>query len=103
MSDLISREALLKEFNQTAIEWLQDGTYQLQFAAGVMCEVMEMVTKAPTVDAIEVVRCGECKYYGYVLTCGCSRIETSEYGIATMKPDDFCSYGERKEVTHEET
>lgn len=55
MSDLISREALLKEFNQTAIEWLQDGTYQLQFAAGVMCEVMEMVTEAPTVDAEPVV------------------------------------------------
>lgn len=94
MSDLVSREALLKEFNQTAIEWLQDGTYQLQFAAGVMCEVMKMVTEAPTVDAVEMVRCKDCKsWYPYrdekMGHCTCMYMQTPAEG--------YCFESKRKE------
>lgn len=38
-------------------------------------------------DAVEVVRCKDCKYWDYG---DCYRLELS-------RPDDFCSYGELKE------
>ena len=44
------------------------------------------VEEMPTVDAVEVVRCRDCRKFK---TYGC-RMVASGY-------DDFCSYGERKE------
>ena len=59
-----------------------------------------MLAYAPTVDAVEVVRCVNCKHYekcessliGEVWCCtgqGSARIQKNEA--------DFCSYGERRE------
>ena len=50
-----------------------------------------------TVDAVEVVRCGECKHFRHNL-----ENETYCYlvsGLSDPKEDDFCSYGERKDNT----
>ena len=47
--------------------------------------VKEMVNSSPTVDAVEVVRCKDCKM---------------EYGCRVAQwlgEDGFCSYGERKD------
>ena len=53
---------------------------------------------SPTVDAVPVVRCRECKKYK---TGVCLKIYydglASRYAWQERKPDDFCSYGERKE------
>ena len=50
---------------------------------------------APTVDAVPVVRCRECKYsYESISGRCCSFGPCTD---TTMFPDDFCSYGERKE------
>ena len=54
-----------------------------------------MIRKRPTVDAVEVVRCRECKH------CDpenhhCDH-PMSTAAPLSRKPDDFCSYGERKE------
>ena len=48
---------------------------------------LPFVNAAPTIDAEIVVRCKDCKYWDYG---DCYRIEMS-------RPDDFCSYGERKD------
>ena len=45
---------------------------------------------SPTVDAVPVVRCRECKYRDG--TPGQPNIQCGQ-----MHEDDFCSYGERKE------
>lgn len=50
-----------------------------------LCEVNE----APTVDAVEVVRCGECKHYG---TSGCA-MDAFSFDVTE---ESFCSYGERR-------
>ena len=54
-----------------------------------------MIRKRPTVDAVEVVRCRECKH------CDPENGHCDHpMGTAAplkRKPDDFCSYGERKE------
>lgn len=55
-----------------------------------------ILREAPTVDAVEVVRCRDCKYWGSGKYCEsyCNR-----YGnmMTDINPDDFCSYGERKD------
>ena len=46
------------------------------------------IDNAPTVDAVPVVRCKDCKHEfgGSCILCGFQK----------RKPEDFCSYGERK-------
>ena len=54
-----------------------------------------ILREAPTVDAMGVVRCRDCKHsecYDALLYCG------HLMGLAgSVAPDDFCSYGERKD------
>ena len=54
------------------------------------------IDKAPTIDAVEVVRCQDCKYYEIHKPKVLENCERNGY-IIPMKPDDFCSYGERKD------
>ena len=55
-----------------------------------------ILREAPTIDAVPVVRCLECKYRfgnnGHSKN-GCPIIDANIW----MDDDDFCSYGERKE------
>lgn len=50
--------------------------------------IQKWIDDAPTVDAVEVVRCKDCKYADETAMCG--------YVTWYNKPDDFCSRGERK-------
>ena len=58
---------------------------------------------APTVDAVEVVRCKDCKWYkeGKYLAPNkfCYRLKdrSGEHIGYNFSDDDFCSYGERKD------
>ena len=50
---------------------------------------MEYAELLPTVDAVPVVRCKECKWAGGDFVC--------YRGVMVQhKPEDFCSYGERR-------
>ena len=56
---------------------------------------MLILLETPTVDAVEVVRCRECKH------CDPENYHC-DHPMGTVaplrrKPEDFCSYGERKE------
>ena len=57
---------------------------------------LPLVDEAPTVDAVEVVRCRECRYRfknnGHDKS-GCPIIDANIW----MDDDDFCSHGEREE------
>lgn len=67
------------------------------------CWVHDVIAQTDTVDAVEVVRCKDCKYYykdkikGFI----CRHpeldydIECYDHWI-NANPDDFCSCGERK-------
>ena len=50
----------------------------------------DVVRKAPKVDAVEVVRCKDCKHYNEGFCVG-------YHAHHDTMPDDFCSYGERKD------
>ena len=70
--------------------------------------LIELIEKAPTIDAVPVVRCRECKHFRHygktslfingknIKAVWCQRRISydEEY---RMTADDFCSYGERKE------
>lgn len=56
--------------------------------------ILDLVDSIPTVDAVPVVRCKDCKYRDG--TPGQPNIL-----CAQMHEDDFCSYGERKEEPHD--
>ena len=55
------------------------------------------IESAPTVDAVEVVRCRECKHCDPENHHCDHPMSTS--APLSRRPDDFCSYGERKEGT----
>ena len=81
MSRLIDADALMYEANS-------DGAYGYVDA--------KQISDAPTIDAVEVVRCKDCLYsterYGH-MEC----IHGVSYRNTWNKPDFFCAYGERKE------
>ena len=76
--------------------------------------VHRKILSIPAVDAVPVVRCGECKYwdqmepdhpYGYCMAAkhGCV---TSNWDISIYRKqryDFFCADGERKEAIDDET
>ena len=58
-------------------------------------KALRCIEQAPTVDAVPVVRCRECKH------CDPENYHCdhpmSTGAPLSRKPDDFCSYGERKD------
>lgn len=89
MSDrrLIDADALRKQFNDD------------NFAGFIIQKVIDI---QPTIDAVEVVRCKDCKHAtAYGDLDGCERIrcnanENFYYIGNRLIPSCFCSFGERK-------
>lgn len=73
--------------------------YPYGFRAMIVCDI----AKQPTIDAVPVVRCKECKHYreGEKLSpqkfCFRLRGKDGEAIGYNFAEDDFCSYGERSE------
>lgn len=56
------------------------------------------IENAPTVDAVEVVRCRDCKHRYNGVHCTHPQLLSWSWGaIRKCENDDFCSYGERKD------
>ena len=57
-----------------------------------------ILTMIDSASSIDLVRCGECKYVGTDATC-CLVCDREGMGLKPFHvyPDDFCSYGVRKE------
>ena len=61
--------------------------------------LIDLIEKAPTIDAVPVVRCRECKWWQEDDDVGyCDNPD----GLDNYaKPDDFCSYGEKEGADNE--
>lgn len=83
MSDLIRRDAVI---DALLLEFPQINMPIVQIA----------LERVPAVDAVEVVRCGNCEYWKkrFVNSKGFVICPASGMNITA---DDFCSYGERRE------
>ena len=58
----------------------------------------QRIEDAPTIDAVSVVRCKECKYASdnKVYGCMCNHFNDNDWDYHRMYADDFCSRGERE-------
>lgn len=70
---------------------------------------LDEIRHAPTVDAEVVVRCKDCKHYRnhpnglcYLHTEPKENARGHSGNAVCVEPDDFCSYGERKDVDNAE-
>lgn len=58
------------------------------------------IDDAPTVDAVEVVRCKDCKWFDPVRQECCGNVVTDNEGgsdfTINFEENDFCSFGERR-------
>lgn len=54
----------------------------------------ETLREVPLVDAVPVVRCRECKYHKPIDYC-------TKHKQTGWFDDNFCSYGEQREATHD--
>lgn len=78
MTRLIDADTLIDSLN------IRSATYN--------CIINKCIEDAPTIDAVEVVRCKDCKYWVESFK-GCKRNPCVE----AWHRHDFCSYGERRE------
>ena len=99
MSDLISRDdfinfivCLVSSPCETKQEQ-RDAQFKQKYTVDAFIKELK---RAPTVDAVEVVRCGEC-LMGQKSHFSPSRLVCVNDSGKYKKPDDYCSYGERRE------
>ena len=55
--------------------------------------IYDCIKSVPVADVVEVVRCKDCKHLMFSDMYG----ECSQAHMGIVRPDDFCSYGERKD------
>lgn len=106
MNDLISRSALIEWGNASEIRKAVGNWHELDNKAKTAVlryaqSLKRAILAAPAVDAMPVVRCGECSKR-HTLQCALYVGQYSEDGesvkmVFVTKPDDFwCKYGERR-------
>ena len=95
-NDLISRSALIAEHcdgcNAIALGQCDHD----------VCGAAQLIMEAPAVDAVHVVRCKDCKHWKQIRDDrGLCKHETFTMDDDVIdpitEPDDFCSYGDRRE------
>ena len=74
----------------------------LMDAAPYFEKAAQMLEQLPTVDAVVVIRCKDCKHFNFEhMECENEAVSTDHEGGASYSLnfylDDFCSFGERKE------
>lgn len=73
-------------------DWLETGQNEYVYDTNA---VLDSIDTQPTIDAVPVVRCRDCKYRADATEkenylCNCKM-------LGLVRPDDFCSFGERKD------
>ena len=93
MSDLISRSAVLTVGNVRKVVEYDDAGYDMTYDA----VPVEAIEALPAIDAVPVVRCKDCKWWGLpegkYATKNVKHCELGRYMVAS---DGYCVYGEVK-------
>lgn len=84
---LIDADALIEDLELLA-------KHQDSFRQSAILGIMHTVKAQKTIDAVEVVRCKDCKWLYDEMDDYCCR---SHRGLARICENSFCSYGERKD------
>ena len=98
---LIDANELDSKLDALAKKYAAQGRFE---AAKDYSFVQTVLLSAPTVDAVEVVRCKDCHWWRHINKrndCGICQHEVFSVDDCTIdpvtEPTDFCSYGERKD------
>ena len=104
MAECIERKALLEALENAdpdVYEDYGDGTVDWGFGRK---NIQDIINSIPAADVAPVVRCKDCKYYRNHPNGLCylhTEPKENERGYSgeaiCVEPDDFCSYGERRE------
>ena len=88
----IDRDALINDFESDLIIRMFDNLKGTPRPKTIdIADVIKRIEEFPTEDVVEVVRCKDCKFYG--------NGDCSVQSVRSMYPNDYCSYGIRKENT----
>lgn len=96
MDDLISRSALLAEMELDEPDSIDENNRAIKAMRGEWKHWMKKIKRFPAVDAVEVVRCKDCRRFK-------PHEERPEFGFCKLYPlglakheNGFCEHGERK-------
>ncbi len=94
----IDADVLLDKFLRAYTAQEKKGNFQF-VAAEVKQHFVDMICNTPSIDAVPVVRCRECKHGSSgVLDVNCYHPEYDLCeGVTPHEPEFFCAYGERKD------
>lgn len=86
--------------SKSILEWLPPdpcGRPEMEhpFETDICVSMLMEIEDAPTIDAVEVVRCKDCKHRRE--NCGMGDHRWCDVLKMTTMEDDFCSYGKRRE------
>ena len=86
----IDRDALINDFESDLIIRMFDNLKGTPRPKTIdIADVINRIEDFHTEDVVEVVRCKDCKFYG--------NGDCSVQSVRSMYPNDYCSYGERRE------
>lgn len=88
MTRLIDADALIEAMTKFSNATGEDMTHGIFYAH-----------IAPTIDAVPVIRCKDCKHYAILEDGSNELICDHKDGCMTPKPDGFCNYAEPKRKT----
>lgn len=89
MAECVDREAMLREIERRERFMVGDKTISVD-------ALKRFIENRPTVDAVVVTRCKDCKYLVNA-TVNANRFLICDISDMEIAPDDFCSHGEPKE------
>lgn len=102
MSEYIARDAAIAIIEEKQKELCPVGRYSRHYVYGTdrerfdaWQEVIDALEASTAADAEKVVRCKGCKYVEFIE--GGDSFHCKKHFDLPVLPDDFCSYGERRE------
>lgn len=89
MADYINREETLKSLEKNITEEISGDAFD---------EITDIINSIPSVDAVEVVRCEECKHKHEDFCYKLSIIDDKQNSYYLVVNDnDYCKWGEKEE------
>ena len=96
MAEYINRELLLNDLETSIVVSGRTDVAPLELRG--VHKVVDRIKAMPTEDVVPVVRCKDCKHFNVGVNFQSKPIlycRRTKFSFET-KPDDYCSYGERK-------
>lgn len=104
MAEYIKRSAVFEQFDNADADVCETDDFGgVDYGFG-MKNIKELINAIPAADVAPVVRCKDCKHYRnhpnglcYLHTEPKENARGHSGNAACVEPEDFCSYGERKD------